>query len=367
MTVPGAEDEWVVARPEDAGLDPAVLSGLAPQFEAWPDANIHAALIVRHGKLVYERYFAGEDRAWATPLGRVEYHAGLQHDLRSITKSITSLLFGIAVDRGLVDSLDAPVFSLFPEYAKLCTAEKQRISLRHLLTMSAGLVWNEAIPYSDPANSERRMIDAADPYRYVLERSVARPAGAVYAYNGGLTALLAAILEKTSGGPVDVFAREELFAPLGIGDVAWIRYPNDRVNAASGLRMRPRDLAKIGQMVLDRGTWNGRRIVSGDWIEQSVAPQMNGEGLYFYGFQWWLGRSLVNRQEVTWIAAVGWGGQRMFIVPSLDLVVVVMTGLYDNPALQPIVGEVVLRRYALQSAMNGAPSSSCAHGRHLAL
>jgi CubicO group peptidase (beta-lactamase class C family) len=332
-------------------MDGELLRGIAPHFEAWTDANAHAVLIARHGKLVYERYFTGDDWAWATHLGRVAYHAGLKHDLRSITKSITSLLVGVAVDRGWIKNLDEPVFAFFPEHSDLRTADKDRITVRHLLTMSAGFSWNEFLPYSDPANSERRMIDAADQYRYVLEQPLVRPPGQTYRYNGGLTALLAAIVHKVSDRPVDVLARDELFEPLGIDKVDWVRYASGTPNAASGLRMRPRDLARIGQLVLNHGLWKDRQIVSERWIEQSITPQINGEGLFFYGFQWWLGRSLVERHEITWASAVGYGGQRMYIVPSLGLVVVVMAGLYGNPILQSIVGEVVLRRYALQSAL----------------
>ncbi len=142
-------DGWAVGHPSDVGMNASLLEGLAPQFEAWTEANLHAALIVRNGKLVYERYFTGEDKAWATPLGRVAYDATLRHDLRSITKSITSLLFGIAVDRGWIESLDVPVLTFFPEYAELRTVERDAISLRHLLTMTAGLAWNEQIPYSN--------------------------------------------------------------------------------------------------------------------------------------------------------------------------------------------------------------------------
>lgn len=163
--------------------------------------------------------------------------------------------------------------------------------------------------------------------------------------------MLAAIIEKRAGRPVDQFAREALFDPLGVGAVEWMRYGDGTVNAASGLRMRPRDLARIGQLVLGHGQWRGQRVVSEAWIAESTAAHVNGEGLFFYGFQWWLGRSLVARREITWISATGYGGQRMFIVPELDLVVVVMAGLYDNPVLQPIVGEVVLRRYALPAAL----------------
>lgn len=346
------EDGWQISAPENEGFKADLLRGIGPHFEAWDEANAHAVLVCRHGKLVYERYFTGDDRAWATPLGRVTYNASLKHDLRSITKSITSLLVGIAVDRNWISDIETSVLSFFPEYEDLRSAEKDAIRIRDLLMMSAGLAWNEYLPYSNPANSERQMIDSGDPYRYVLEQPVARPAGVTYTYNGGLTALLGAILEKVSGRPIDQLAEEELFRPLGINDVDWVRYSNGTPNPASGLRMRPRDLAKIGQLVLNQGNWNGRQLVSSTWIEQATAPQTHGDGLFFYGFQWWLGRSLINRQEIKWVSAVGWGGQRLYVVPSLELAIVVTAGLYDNPMLQPVVGEVILRRYALSAISN---------------
>jgi CubicO group peptidase (beta-lactamase class C family) len=160
-----AGDGWPLGRAEDAGMDAALLAGLAPQFEAWEEANCHAALVVRHGRLVYERYFAGEDRGWAKPLGTIVHHAGLMHDLYSVTKSIASLLVGIAIDQGLIGGLDQPVLPCFPEHSDLRTSEKDSITLRHLLTMSAGFAWDETLPYSNPANSWRRMIAAPDPHR----------------------------------------------------------------------------------------------------------------------------------------------------------------------------------------------------------
>ncbi|AVA22881.1 MULTISPECIES: serine hydrolase [unclassified Rhizobium] len=346
-------DGWISSIPEEHGFDADRLRGIGPHFEAWTEANAHAILIARHGKLVYERYFTGEDRTWGTPLGRVAFHAGLKHDLRSITKSITSLLVGIAIENGWIDDLDTPVFSFFPDHADLRTPEKDRITLRHLLTMSAGLAWSEELPYSDPANSERRMMEAADPHRYVLEQNVARPAGAVYTYNGGLTALLGAILHRASSRRPDQLAKEYLFEPLGIEEVEWIRYWDGTPNVASGLRMRPRDVAKIGQLVLNKGAWNNARILSPAWIDQVTSPQVQGEGLYFYGFQWWLGRSLIDRQEISWTAAVGWGGQRLYVIPSLNITAVVLAGLYHNPTLQPAVGDTVLRRFVLPAALRG--------------
>jgi len=345
------DDGWTVAAPADEGFDPAKLCALGPALEAEPERNAHAVLVVRHGTLVYERYFAGEDERWGRPLGRVPHDAATKHDLRSITKSVTSLLVGIAVDRGWIKDIDAPVLSLLPQYADLRSPEKDRITLRHLLTMSSGLAWSEDLPYSDPRNSERLMSDAPDPYRYVLEQPFATAPGERWVYSGGSTALLSAVLKQVSGRPLDELAQEMLFAPLGIADVEWIRYPNGDPVAASGLRLRPRDIAKIGRLVLDRGAWQGRQIVPAGWIEQSTAPQIAIEDKVDYGFQWWIGRSQVDGAVIRWSAGVGWGGQRLFLVPDRDLLVVVTAGLYDQPDRQDELGRTVLERYVLPAAV----------------
>lgn len=341
------DDGWAVAAPADEGFDPATLCAVGPAMQ---DRNAHAVLVVRHGTLVYERYFTGEDERWGRPLGRIPHDAATKHDLRSITKSVTSLLIGIAVDYGWIKDIDAPVLSLLPQYADLRSPEKDRITLRHLLTMSTGLAWSEDLPYSDPRNSERLMSDAPDPYRYVIEQPFATDPGKLWTYSGGATALLSAVLKQVSGRPLDVLAREVLFAPLGIDDVEWIRYPNGDPVAASGLRLRPRDIAKIGRLVLDHGAWQGKQIVSPGWIDQSTTKQIAAEDQVDYGFQWWLGHSQVGGQDLRWAAGVGWGGQRLFLVPDRDLLVVVTAGLYDLPDAQDALGRTVLERYVLPAA-----------------
>ncbi|WP_424812469.1 serine hydrolase domain-containing protein [Roseococcus sp. YIM B11640] len=336
------------ASPAEVGLDGEVLSGLVPQFEAWTAAKLHSALILRHGKLAFEHYFKADDWAWATLLGEVAFDADTRHDMRSVTKSVTSLLFGIARDRGLIGCLDTPALDYFPELADLRTAHTSAITLRHLLTMSAGLAWDEALPYSDRRNSERQMIDAPDQLRYIFSRPGVRPPGATWQYNGGCTAALAHVVARAAGRPFEEFAEEALFGPLGIQDAEWIRcYADGTVNACSGLRLTPRDMAKLGLVALNRGAG----LVSPGWIEESLTPWQNADGLWFYGYQWWLGRSLVRRREVRWAQAMGHGGQRIFVVPELDMVVVVTAGLYHDGPFQAVPGEVVLRRYALSSAI----------------
>ena len=187
----GQPSDWTVSRPAAMGLDESVLAPLESHFTQWGDANLHAVVIAKNGHLVYERYFSGDDRSWGTPLGLIDFDAYTLHDIRSITKSVTSVLFGIAHDAGLISHLDAPIFSLLPNYAGLGTDAHQSITVRHLLTMSAGLAWNEDIPYHDERNSERQMANADDPVHYVLSQPIVRTPGAAYQYNGGATTVLA--------------------------------------------------------------------------------------------------------------------------------------------------------------------------------
>ena len=340
------DDGWQVASPVAAGFNPGVLCGIGPRFTTWTEADIHAVLVIRHAKLVFEHYFNNPDEAAGRPVGKVAYDAETKHDLRSVSKSVTALVLGIEIGKGKIGNVDQPVLPMFPEYADLRSPEKDKITLGDLLTMSQGLAWNENLPYSDPANSEIRMNTAQDPVRYALAQPTETPAGTNYNYSGASATIIAALLHKLTGKRLDVLAQEDLFTPLGITDVEWRRFASDEPHAASGLRMRPRDLAKIGQLVLDHGEWPGQQVVPADWIAAATTPRINGSQLYFYGYQFWLGRSLINMREVDWIAGVGYGGQRLFIIPSLDTVVLVHAGLYAS-SMQAWVPLQILNRYVL--------------------
>jgi CubicO group peptidase (beta-lactamase class C family) len=342
-----AEDGWQVASPDAVGLDPATICGIGPRFKAWAAADIHSVLVIRDGKLVYEQYFSGADEKLGEPAGIVTFDAATKHDLRSIEKSVAALVLGIILKQGRMAGIDAPVLPQLPEYADLRSPLKDQITLRHLLTMSQGLAWNEDLPYNDPANSETQMDFSPDPVRYALSQPVEAPPGTVWNYSTGSVTILAALLRKATGQPLDALARTELFEPLGITDFEWAHLPSGDL-APYGLRMRPRDLAKLGQLVLNHGAWKGKQIVPADWIATATSPQINGQQLYFYGFQFWLGRSLVRGQEIDWAAGVGYGGQRLFIVPALDLVVLIHAGLYTS-SMQSWVPLIVLNRYVLEA------------------
>lgn len=328
------DDGWTIASPEAVGLDRARLCGIAARLKEI-EADVHAVVIVRHGKLVFEQYFSGYDEPWGQGGGQHDFDATTQHDMRSASKSVISLLIGIAIDRKLIASADEPVVKLFPDHTAPKSPGWDNVTLRHLLTMSSGMQWDENRAWNDPENDEPHLGRDADPISYILSRPIAAPPDKVWVYNGGGTDLLGNILERASGEPLDAFAREMLFEPLGISDWAWMKYGNGKIASAVGLRLRPRDAAKIGQLVLNHGVWAGRQIVSPKWIEQSVRPRFQAigyfSGLFFYGYQWWLGRSISGDTEVKWIAAMGSGGQRIFIVPDLDLVMMSTSGLYFRP------------------------------------
>jgi CubicO group peptidase (beta-lactamase class C family) len=326
-----AAGEWPTASPEAAGFDAALLCALGGKLDNSPEMNVHAVIVVRGGKLVYEAYRAGKDQRWGSSQGVVTHTSQTLHDVRSVSKSVVSLLVGIALDRKLVASIYTPVSSYYPELAALRTPEKDRIELRHLLAMTSGLAWDERRPYSDPENSERRMSASANPYRFALKPPVVNAPGEKWNYNGGNTQLLAGVLERSAGMWLTDFARKELFEPLGIKQYEWLKmWANGDVAAAYGLRLRPRDMAKLGQLVLDKGMWNGRRIVSEAWIGESTQPWADVAPPLRYGYQWWTDEGEIAGRKTSWVSAQGLGGQRIYIVPAFGLVVVITAGLYDS-------------------------------------
>lgn len=327
------DDGWEIASPDSVGMDGAQLCTIAARLEQQATA-VHSVVVIRHGKLVFEQYFPGYDQPWGQTDGQYEFTATTKHDMRSVTKSVTSLLVGIAIDRKLIAGVDEPVLKFFPDTAAVKRPGWDAITLRHLLTMSSGIKWDEALAWTDPKNDGPHLVSEADPIGYVLARPVVARPDVLWTYNGGGTELLGNILEQVSGKPLEAFAREALFQPLGITDVEWKAYKNGKIAAAAGLRLRPRDAAKIGQLVLNRGQWNGQQVVSADWIAQSITPRFQAVGYFggtlFYGYQWWMGRTLAGGKDIKWVAAFGWGGQRIFIVPELDLVMMTTTAQYGQ-------------------------------------
>src|SRR5258708_6441908 len=215
--------DWRTVAPAEAGfagdlearLDKAIV-----EKRIW---NLHSIVIMRNGRLVLERYFDGQDDARGRPLGVVSFKPDTLHDLRSASKSIVGLLYGIALAAGKVPSPDQPLMNSFPEYADLfADPDRRRWTHHHVLSMTMGSDWDElSIPYTNPANSEIAMDRTPDRYRYILERRVVMEPGKRWTYCGGATALLGRIIAKGTGKSLQDFAREVLFDPLGIGPTDW--------------------------------------------------------------------------------------------------------------------------------------------------
>ena len=293
-------------------------------------AGLHAVLLVRHGKLVLERYYEGEDEVRGRPRGTVDFGPEDLHDLRSVTKSIVGLLYGIALAEGSVPDLDTPLLSAFPEYDDLPDdPQRQRMTIAHALSMQLGTEWDESLSYADPRNSEIAMDRAPDRYRYVLDRPMVTEPGTRWIYNGGATAVLARLIEKGTGKPLADYAEEKLFTPLGIATYQWVKGRDGAYIAASGLRLRPRALARIGQMVLDGGRWEGRQVVPEDWLISSFETRADVDRDVDYGHHWWLGKN--NNDGKRWVGAFGNGGQRLQIMPRGNMLMVVTAGNYNQP------------------------------------
>jgi CubicO group peptidase (beta-lactamase class C family) len=326
---PTLEDGWPVSTPREQRLNSEVICALGVQLDKHKDANPHSVVVVRNGAVVYEAYFSGLDRRWPQqhwrePLQNMSHDVSTVHDLQSVTKSVVALLVGIALDRGIIKNVDAPLLPFFPEYADLRSPERDRISLRDLLTMRAGLNW-QLKPYLSMA---RRVDAAPDPYRVVLEQPMVAEPGGIWRYNNGAGELVGGVVQKATGRQLDQFAKDVLFEPLGITDWEWGRMASGDPGASWGLRLRPRDLAKIGQLVLEGGLWRGLRIVSAHWIEEMTAPQITKPD-FSYGYLWWRGQSSIEGRAIEWVGGRGWGGQCLSVIPSLAMVIVVTAGAYD--------------------------------------
>jgi CubicO group peptidase (beta-lactamase class C family) len=323
--------QWPSAAVAEAGFDPSLPTRLDEAARAGRLPNLHAVLVARGGRLVLERYWAGEDWNRATPLGNVAFGPDTLHDLRSVTKSIVGLLYGQALADRLVPGPDEKLLPHFPQYSDLAAdPARARLTVGNVLTMTLGFEWDESVPYTSAANSEIAMELAPDRYRFVLDRPIVTEPGTRWIYTGGATALLARLIERGSGQALPDFARQRLFDPLGIGPTEWFISDDGEAAAASGLRLTPRDLARIGQLVLDGGRWEGRQVVPADWLARSFAPAIAmGEGRA-YGYHWYLGR-FGSSDKGGWVAAFGNGGQRLYLFPGLDLIVVVTAGNYNRP------------------------------------
>ena len=311
------------------------LDGVLGAFDIDAHPDLRSVLVMHDGAVVAERYYNGET-------------ADTLHDVRSAGKSITALLVGTAVDRGAIRSVDDPV-------ARYWTAARGSavgaVRLDDILTMRSGLASFDEDAAS-PGN-EDKMDDAPDTDAFILAIPRAAPPGAVYRYNS-LTAHVAAIaVQQASGRDLEDVARTALFAPLGITRWHWDRDASSRVKGQGNLALRTRDLGKIGQMVLDHGLYDGRRVLSEKWIATMLAPHhaIGAVDRYAdgYGYFWYTKTQLVDGKPVIVHFASGNGGNKIYVVPALDDVIVVTSSAYGKGYGQ-LRSETILKAVLAQQA-----------------
>lgn len=350
------DDGWETASLDSENIDTALIAKLFDRINDQSYKNIHGVLLIKNGKLVVEEYFPGRDSNGTERA----FHRDMRHEMHSVSKSVNSILMGIAIDQHLVGGVEERVSDLLPEYADVWADHKRDdLRLKHLLTMTSGLSWDEwTHPYSDPRNDLEAMDRSADIVKYVLERPVIAWPGQKFAYSGGISIVLGEIVHRRSKLPTGEFAKRFLFEPLGISNYRWYEWRSGILNTGGGLVMRPRDMAKIGQIFLDGGRWRGKQIVSERWLVESCRnyvdarqfPQWHADD--GYGYQWWLRSLQVNGRVVPSFHAAGRGGQFIVVFPSLQTVAV-FTAWNDNElGVQPFD---MLRRYILPAVCEHSP------------
>jgi len=298
-------DGWETASLASVGMDETPLLRLLDKLNEIGEHRIHSLLIVKDGKLVFEEYFPGDKFNLAQPIGETGFDMNDTHNLCSVTKSFTSALIGIAIDKGFIQSVDQKVFNFFPEYSYLLTSapEKGDLTLKHLLTMTSGIDWDdESTSYFDPRNDMYQLFNSHDPIKYILSKDLAVTPGTIFDYANCNTNVLGEIVRQASDERLDKFAERYLFSKLGITDFEWQMLPNDVVFCSGDLRLRPRDMAKFGYLFLNGGIWKGERVISQQWIDISTQKFID-PNKYSADFTWadsclscfGMGRSMDNR------------------------------------------------------------------------
>ena len=339
-----AGKDWPKATPKEFAIDAGKLAAFDADLASGKYGLVDSMLILRCGTAVFDKSYPhdygqiyGERAKKEGPLNHdlhgpynyfsTEFHpfyrVSNMHTMQSVSKTVTSITIGIARMRNeFTASLDAPIVQFFGG-RKIANLDdrKKRITLRHLLTMTAGLEWHEELAYDDPKNSADIMEASRDWAQYVIDQPMANEPGKVFVYNSGATVLLAHIFKKVTGKNIDDYADEHLFKPLGMR-FNWKHSPTGLPDTEGGLYLSAHDLAKIGQLFLKDGMWEGKEVVSAAWIKDSVTPHIGVPGGdWKYGYQWWMQPIGSSPEDITWFAR-GFGGQQLIVLPEYDIVAV---------------------------------------------
>jgi len=320
---------WAPATSREAGVDAAALELIYATMAEESHHDLKGIVVVRNARLVSEHYFNGDS-------------AQSLHDIRSATKSVTSLLMGIAIAKGFVKAVDDPISSYLPGLPR---DGKETITIRDLLNMRSGLDADDDDPAS-PGN-ENTLNESSDWIRTVYAVPMKRAPGSQYVYCSINAFLTGAIIENATHMPLDRFATLNLFEPLGIDKYSWEQVPQHRITGQGNFAITARDAATIGQLMLSDGVVNGRRVLNHDWIVNSLANQVaiSDRDPYadFYGYMWYARRQPVGSATVEVHFASGNGGNKIYIVPSLHMIVSITSSAYGHGYGQRRSQEILLK------------------------
>lgn len=362
-TTPWPTHGWAKATPASVGLDEKVFTALDADLTKGKYSLVDSFSVIRCGTDVFERTYShdygtiyGKEAKTRGPLNahltgpynyfdpawHPYYHGTGLHSMQSVSKTVSSIIMGIAITRNdFKASLDTPLLKYF-DGAKVKNVDdrKRRITLRDVLTMTAGLDWNEEVAYDDPKNDSSLMEATDDWVQYVIDRPMAQEPGRVFNYSSGVSELLAYVFQKETRQDIEKYGEKYLFTPLGI-EYFWKRTPLGVVDTEGGLFLSGTGLAKVGYLYLHDGVWDGKQIVSNDWVKQSLTAFIEAEEGFKYGFKWWL-LPRTDRQGYVWMAR-GFGGQRLMVFPEEELITV-FTGweiLKDPAGDQELVNRIL--------------------------
>ena len=351
---PGAE--WPVSTPAAEGIDPDAIDALVADIDAGKYGLIDHFLLIRNGRVVTDRHWdhAAEYEAilaaqpdttnhqynYDHPAWHPFYRDTHMHSLQSVTKSVTSVAFGIAVDEGHINGVEGAAWSFLQAYAPdMSDLRRPDTTIEDFLTMRSGIAWaNAGETYNDAVHPTVVMEGSDEWIRYAVSRPMATDPGTLFDYNDGVSVLLGKIVREATGRRLDDWAREKLFEPIGIDDFYWKTTPDGETDSEGGLYLETHDLARIGYLMLRGGEWDGQQVVSEEWARASTAPMVsdvapnNDRPDSGYGYQWWV--PVHEDGEAQVFAGNGYGGQFIHVAPEYDLIAV-FNGwtLHEQPEL----------------------------------
>jgi CubicO group peptidase (beta-lactamase class C family) len=344
ITATTRSEDMPEVQPEEVGLKAGPLDDMTTAIEVGSFRRMTSVVIARHGQILYEKYFGDADM---TTL----------HNTRSTTKTVTGMLVGIAIDRKLLPGVDAKVVDYFQDLRPLKNPDprKSEITVEDLLTMSSLLECDDSNPYS--RGNEERMYLIEDYVRFALDLPIKgfpawsdkpadAPYGRVFSYCTAGVATLGGVVQRATGQPVQSFAKQYLFSPLGIDTVEWQFTPTGLAMTGGGLQLRSRDLLKLGQLYLNGGVWKGHRVISKKWITASVTPRAEVDDGTDYGYLWWLRLFPYGDSTCAAWLMQGNGGNKVAVVPSLDMVAVITSTNFNSKDMHEL-SDRLLTEYIL--------------------